>query len=183
MQEPLTEAAGMFFANLVFQTGVIKPEDAGYSIMQHCRKGDIRLKQLFMAPGTVSVIAWRSGSLLTTRAVGDKTVGTIRKGIVAPEDMFDMQLGGELSERLKARLFLLLIATVTVLLATDNYLWRVTFFVTIGLAVGVGKALIWNAGLFRMEIWLAVFFMVGTTLSGLWQFHGRHGTPLFRIFE
>jgi hypothetical protein len=175
--EPVAQAAGFLIGTLVLSSGgfhrssksLSRFEDAGYGVMQHCRKGDIRIRQLFLSSSTVSIVAWKSGSTLTTRIVEDKLIGTIRKGVIEPEKMFQLEMGDEEAERLKFKLLVLIMTTVTVLLATSNYAWKVAIFLVVGIAVGLGKSVIWNEGLFRIDVWFALLFLAFGALSTLWR--------------
>jgi hypothetical protein len=167
------EGAGSVFTTLVLQTfGSPAPEERGHRIMRNCRKGDIRIKQLFLSPGTVSVIAWRSGSVLSRQVVGERTIGTIRKGMIEPENMFDLQLRERAAERTKCRFFLMVMTIVGIFVAVEDSRLRIAMFVVVGMATGIAKAVIWNSGLFRKDVWFSLLCMECMTMSGLVGYGG-----------
>jgi hypothetical protein len=182
--DPMAQMAGLFLASLAFQighrrAGGLMPDDARYTIMQNCRKGDIRIRQFFLGPGRISVLAWKSGALLVTRIVGEARIGAIRKGIIAPERMFDLQLAEEISERTKYRWLLLLTTMLLTVLGPRRCVWRMTIYLAVGIAVGMGRAMIWNTGLWRVDVWVALMCIAYAVTAAVWKWETGNPRPRF----
>jgi hypothetical protein len=171
--ETVIRAALFVVTAIIFQTGFFAssslhsattPEEAAAYIMEHCTKGDLRLQHLFFRPGTVSMIAWKSGQMLTTRTVKGRLIGTILRGQVLVNEMFDLQMGGLAEERDNGRLALVAAIAIGSFVIAGGGVSRVVIYTVAGLVIGGVRAFIWNEGVMMLSVWVTAALVAVPTI-------------------
>jgi hypothetical protein len=139
----------------------LSPDEAVDAIIEKCLPGDVLIRHYVFRPSNVSIVAWRSGRKLTTKAVGDQLIGVVRGGQIDRDRMFDHHVAAFEGAFQSAKVVLTVLWILAVLKGVPSRATRMRLFAASAWLIGFVRAVMWRGGWLRPAGWLALVVMLG----------------------